>query len=143
MRALPLFSLLLIFFIIFSASAMPVANPYNGDKIVFGGGGGFTGITVSYVLYSNGELYQQASSSGQKDVFLKKIGLKQRKKLFAKANAIYKNYSAFERPGNMTDYLEVAKSKKKAKKYSWGEAGYSPPADIKELHNLLIALIKK
>jgi hypothetical protein len=43
----------------------------------------------------------------------------------------------------MTDYLEVNKSKKQSKKYSWGEAGYTPPADIKELHKLLMALTNK
>ena len=70
--------------------SMLVANAYNGDKIVFGGGGGFTGLIVSYVLYSNGELYRQAPAAGQKDVFLKKISTPKRKKLFAKAKAIYK-----------------------------------------------------
>jgi hypothetical protein len=122
---------------------MPVyttAASYRGDKLIFGGGGGFTGVVVSYVLYGNGKLYRQAAVKGQPEVFLKKINTATRKKLFAKADAIYRATAASQHPGNMTDFLEIDKSRKESKKYSWGEAGYQPPADLKELYNLLMAL---
>lgn len=134
--------LLSVLLMLQGSQAMPGARSYHGDKLVFGGGGGFAGIVVSYVLYGDGELYRQAPGKGQQDVFLKKISTAKRKKLFAKANAIYRSTAPFQHPGNMTDFLEIDKIRKESKKYSWGEPGYQPPADLKELHNLLMALIQ-
>lgn len=130
--------LLLVYAVPGKAYALPYANPYHGDKIAFGTSGGFAGITQEYVLYSSGELYSRSLSG--KEVFIKKISTAQRKKIFAKARKIYTAQLSFNQPGNMTEFVELSRSQKTSKKYSWGEAGAMPPEDVKELFNLLISL---
>ncbi len=80
------------------------------EQVVFGVGGGVTGIVTSYTLKSDGSLYKG-------DEFLKKIAKKDVKNMFKKLSDIadYK----YSKPANMYQFLEL-RTANSNNKIVWG-----------------------
>ena len=111
----------------------------GGDKIVFGSGGGFTGMTTTYAITKEGQLLkQQPDESMIKLHAFKTLDIDPYFEKIEKCNIEEVDCNS---PGNMTFFLEQIKDGK-SKRLVWGGSKITPPEDVKSLHGELMRLVR-
>jgi hypothetical protein len=105
------------------------------EKIIFGSGGGFTGIVNSYSLNSKGSLISESNQE-----IIKTINSKKLKELNKKIEHSNVSNLAFNKPGNFYYFIEV-QEKGKANRVTWSDANKAPEKVI-QLYQYLIDLTK-
>ena len=116
-------------------------SDYPDAQLVFGNGGGFTGLYTEYILFENGQLFTKKSNEENFSALPR-----------AKANTvdqIFKNYSvlglgeySFSIPGNVTYYIEF-KDSKGSHRITWGDLGNGIREDVKVYSKMLYQLVKE
>ena len=118
---------------------------YKVDKLpeiqlIFGNGGGFTGIETGYTLLDNGQIFKKASLT---EVYteLDKSKKKTAKSLFEQASLLIKPDSSINNPGNVYHFIHL-KNEDIDHKITWGHHEYQLDSDIQELYYNLVELVK-
>lgn len=117
---------------------------YTPDKlptrqIIFGEGGGFTGIETAYTLLENGQIFKQVGvESTYKE--LRSIKPKTAKSIFEKVHSLQLYKMDIERPGNLYYFLQEVNEAIDSR-VVWGSGNYVPPPSViavyKELHEVV------
>lgn len=119
------------------------STKYTPDKlpvrqIVWGDGGGFTGIETSCTLLENGQIFKQVGVEGSYSE-LKPIKSKDAKVLFDKVNSLQLFKLDIDKPGNLYYYLRQVTDHLDSR-VTWGAGDYLPPQGLvsvyKELKDL-------
>lgn len=136
--------LLLAFLALFFFTQCKVVK-YTPDKlptkqIIFGEGGGFTGIETSYTLLENGQIFKQV---GVENTYqeLKSIKPKTAKGIFEKLHSLQLYKMDIDKPGNLYYFLQEVNETIDSR-VVWGAGDYVPPSsvisvfkDLKDLAN--------
>lgn len=119
---------------------------YSPDKlptkqIIFGEGGGFTGVESSFTLLENGQIFKQVGVESTYQE-LKSIKPKKAKGIFEKVNSLQLYKMDIERPGNLYYFLQEVNEAIDSR-VTWGSGDYVPPASViviyKELKEIVAA----
>lgn len=113
-------------------------NDFEGPRLTFGQGGGFTGAVTEYTIFPNGQIFIK-KNTGSVKVFAK-IKKRTAKKLFKKADELDLLNKKYKKPGNMYYYIGYKKDKQYAKSV-WGREKHliNPALDsfLKEFYLLI------
>ena len=106
--------------------------------LVFGSGGGITGMVTTYLLTADGKLYTMATQ-GTKTLLKEKIRAIEVNELFEEAKQLKDPKMQCNRPGNMYYFLYIFNQDSNPD-CMWGENGFTPSAEVLELYNELMEL---
>ena len=127
-------------FLIFTNFNYAVKNSVNKISVVFGKGGGITGLYDRYKLHSNGVLSKYTNA----DKTLKYMKTVPRTKF----NLILKKLQAKDfltinqnEAGNMSAFIELYKGVNLFKRYQWPIEKSGLPRQLKEIDSLLNSLL--
>jgi hypothetical protein len=117
--------------------------PENFEKkqIHFGSGGGFTGITNTYQLLDNGQIFHK-DSRNEKSMELPELKKKEVKNWFAELADMPKDSVPFIHPGNMSKFIYFIDNKDTLASYVWGDYKYKVSPAIDSLYHGLTDLVK-
>ncbi len=138
MRILFLLSLILFFG---CQSTKTIPADYEGQRITFGAGGGFTGAVTTYCLLENGRLYKKEGIPGKNESEYEKIGRLNKSERTALLNQGAEAIKIFEyegQPGNMYAFVDCELDAGKGR-FTW-DMGDPPTGDI--LYELYLSLMK-
>jgi len=130
------FTLLLILLV--SSAFYPCCHERKKEKfqkVIFGSGGGFTGMVTAFELDSKGALVSESNKS-----VIKTIKGKQLKEVTKKIDYSNVVNLAFNKPGNFYYFIEV-QQKGKTNKVTWTDENKAPEKVI-QLYQYLIELTK-
>ena len=108
-------------------------------RLVFGNGGGFTGVYTIYQLDDDGRVYSMLPDSSRQKI--NRISKKQTRTLFTQADKLKMAYPAFNHPGNITWYIQY-QTDEELLEFKWGDSNVPVPAEIKNLYDQLITTVK-
>ena len=108
-------------------------------SILFGSGGGFTGMYDDYVLKPNGKLYKLDEENP--DQLLKTIEEEELELIFSKTKKLSLETLEVNEPGNITNYLGI-KGQGKEHKIVWGNPGVPIPDNVMEVYTKLNELLR-
>ena len=111
-------------------------------KLVFGKGGGFSGLSDEYTLLKSGQLFLKSSMTDSLEV-LPKIKKQQVKALFASAEDLRMDTLQFNHPGNIYYFVNYVQDSTRKAEITWGDMNHQIPALIKEFHAQLYAAVKE
>jgi len=106
------------------------------DRIHFGRTGGFTNITMEYVLFEKGHLFKMQNDSLVK---VRKLGTKQIKTLDSLLAKTEVEKLDLNEPGNVTYFIKVVKSGSE-KLIQWSDSSENQAA--RELYKALLSTLK-
>jgi hypothetical protein len=121
------------------SSSGKVSGDSSQPRLVFGNGGGFTGVYTSYQLDDDGRVYSMLPDSSLQKI--NRIGKKLTRTIFTQADNLKIALPAFNHPGNITWFLKY-KTDDKYLEYKWGDSNTPVPAEIKSLYDQLIKTVK-
>jgi hypothetical protein len=107
------------------------------DRIFFGKSGGFTNISMEYVLIDSKHLFK---IEGEKYVKVRKLNGSQVKSLDNLMTAIAFDQLMLDEPGNITYHIKVIRSGSE-KEVKWSDS--TDNAQIKELYKAFLSTIKE
>lgn len=108
--------------------------------VVFGSGGGFTGIANVYKVDKNGNVLKGSARIDTNYTDAGKIKKSQAKKLFCKMNKVAT--TPFNHPGNMYYFISYFHNDKEIK-YTWGENDFKVPEEIITLYRETVSKLSK
>ena len=115
---------------------------YAGRQLMVGNGGGVTGLSTTYYLLDNGQLFGRRS----RDTVFTALGRKtvsRTKRTFRMAeNDCRILTTQFDNPGNRYKFVGWRKGKR-TKKITWGEPGTTPPATYPKFYDSFMATIPR
>lgn len=112
---------------------------FSKNNLIFGSGGGITGMTNEYILHFDGTI-EKMNSLTNEHTLIKTISKQQSKKLFRQYLNNGLDTLDFSNRGNMS-YFVGFKNDSLTKKIIWG-GGDEPPLKARQIYNDLIELIK-
>ncbi len=139
MNARILLSFFMIALFTSCSSSGKMADDTKSEKLIFGSGGGFTGVYISFEIHKDGHVFKILPDNSQNEV--KKLRKKQTREIFTQANKLKLNQPAFNHPGNMTWFIKY-KIAGDSSEFKWGDSNFSPPNEIKEFYTQLNTIIK-
>ncbi len=115
-------------------------DEFMQKQIVFGNGGGFTGLETTFVLQQNGQLFKLNMDSTYTELGM--LSAEETQKYFDKLEECKVKEVDFNNPGNMYFFLEE-KEGTDTHRLVWGDERMGMPADsINSLHGQLIRLAR-
>lgn len=124
-----------IFFLIFFSCKTYQLGNLPEEQIIFGNGGGVTGVEVNYILLNNGQLFK--TNAWQKDTTeLTKISASTAKNYFKQMADLDWEKIDVNEPGNIYYFLSY-KTIENIHRATWGATGYEPPEGIKSIYQSL------
>lgn len=114
---------------------------YPDDQIIFGNGGGITGIYTHYYLFENGQLFKN-SSTDETYQKVKKLKKQQVTQLFDNYDALNLSSYQFDEPGNMSYYLEFKRDGKRHK-IQWGNHQKTVHPNVNTIFKILMKFVKE
>ncbi len=138
-KILPVFLLSTLFFanckvVKYTPGNLPV------NQLIFGNGGGFTGVETSYTLLENGQIFKQVGVNGTYQE-LKPINRKKAKSLFEKAVTLQLFKLDINQPGNLYYFVREINQQIDSK-VTWGAGDFLPPQGLVFLYKDLATLVK-
>ncbi|MFC0877828.1 hypothetical protein ACE01N_14615 [Saccharicrinis sp. FJH2] len=125
--------LLVLVLIMASCSSLKKTGSVNNfEEITFGSGGGFTGLTNTYMLNAEGFVYKM---NGEQQEQLKRIDYKSLKGISKHLKKIDFEHIQNDTKGNMTYFIEVV-TKDYQNKATWSDASSDPV--LKEFYSELV-----
>lgn len=114
-------------------------SPLNYEKqsILFGRGGGFTGIETTYKLLDNGQLFELKAMRSEA-VKIKNISKQQTKQIFNNISMLGLDTKVLNEPDNMYHFIEVSHGDQ-TNRIVWGRAAED---NIKVFYQILMHLLK-
>jgi hypothetical protein len=134
-----LLSLFIISLFASCSSSGKAKSDSNSRRLIFGNGGGFTGIYNRYELFEDGNVFILLPDNTLQP--LKKIRKKKACELFSHADKLQIAQPEFNHPGNMTWFIKF-QANGKITEYKWGDSNNSVPNDIEDLYNQLSTIVK-
>lgn len=134
-----LISLLFIVFFSSCSSSGKVTTESNSRRLIFGSGGGFTGIHTMYELFEDGNVFILLPDNTLQP--LKKIRKKKARELFLQADKVKIAQPEFNHPGNMTWFIKY-QADGIITEFKWGDANNSAPKEITDLYYQLNTIVK-
>jgi len=136
-------SLFLFFSLLFFADCKVVK--YTPDKLpdkqlIWGTGGGFAGIEITYTMLENGQIFRQTGVEGNYEelVPLKK---KETAVYFEKLASLQLYKQDIDKPGNLYYFLQEI-TEAIDSRATWGAGDYLPPQSMAGLFRELYNLVK-
>lgn len=112
------------------------------EQLIFGSGGGFTGMTKEYMLLKNGQLFVREGRAGSGE--WKEMPEVEK----GSAKALYRTWESNEmfkedvrEPGNRYYFLTMKKDSLEYRQ-SWGASGYQPEESLQSLYQRAMELVK-
>lgn len=129
---------LLAILITFLSSCCIVQYKIPYYKVVFGKGGGISGIYDEYFIDTKGDLYKKDASTAAYSL-IKSLPQKQIKEVYReiKKNDLYK--VAFNNPYSYSYFIEIFDNDK-SNRIVWGNANNPPPAEVTTVYQKLMEL---
>ena len=119
-------------------ASLSFVERYEGQQLIVGSGGGFSGAWREYRLLENGQLYTKTSR--ETDFTLAKtIDNQTFESLFKDARNI--KWKAFDEPGNVYYYISWKKGNVETQ-VKWGYPDAKPTAAVQKLYDVFMAKIK-
>ncbi len=141
MKSLLFFSVSALCFLSGCKIAKYTVDKLPSHQLIFGSGGGFSGLETTFILLENGQVFRQ---TGVDDVYeeLKPIRRKKARDLFSKLSSLQLYKLDIENPGNMYYFLREVTDKLDSK-VTWGAGDYLPPQALISLYKELSGLVKE
>ncbi|MEZ4773390.1 MAG: hypothetical protein R3D00_09415 [Bacteroidia bacterium] len=114
---------------------------YPDAQIIFGSGGGFTGMVSTYVLLEDGRIYDKAPTSDSFSL-LKKGKKKMAKALFAQLNEMKMAETTVDAPGNLYYFIEMKGPDPETYRLVWGDQAAEVPDTLLSLYRSLMDATK-
>ena len=114
---------------------------YPNRKITFGNGGGFTGMTDTYVLFENGQLFNRQSMVGGEMQALLNLEKTLVKQIFENFYTLKLHQSILNDPGNMTFFVKM-EGPEAVHSLKWGGPNQEANPNIVQYYRNLYALGK-
>jgi hypothetical protein len=132
------FSLILLVLGLYSCSHKIATDKLPATQIVFGHGGGFTGMEHAYALLQDGRIVRIQKDSATQEI-VKKIGKKKAATYYADVDSMRLHTWLYNVPGNVYHYIILKKDGKKDNKIVWDGSGNDKgaPANIEEYYKKL------
>lgn len=124
-----------------SCKAPVVPQKTNEITIVFGIGGGFTGLNETYLLSEKGALSHVYDLNKTDTIFLKQCTKEDISGIMTLVNSNEIKQQNLSESGNMTVFIQIFKNKELYKDFKWPSGYEHLPASISSLHKQLISLI--
>lgn len=134
-----LLSLFIISLFASCSSSGKLTSDSNSQRLIFGNGGGFTGIYTTYELFEDGNVFILLPDNTLQP--LKKIRKKKARELFSQADKLKIAQPEFNHPGNMTWFITI-QANGMITEYKWGDANNSVPNEIEDLYDQLNTIVK-
>jgi len=130
-----------LFLILFTSSCatQKMLDQYSGTSIVFGDGGGFTGLVNEYKLTTDGRIILLKNMTGD-TVTVATLNKKATANIYSKLKESGIDTLSFNHPGNKYYFIGKEKNNKTAK-IVWGNRDYAVPQPVEDLYTLLISNI--
>lgn len=110
-------------------------------QLYFGNGGGFSGLVNQYLLLENGQLFEKKGGAEHFSE-LKKARKKQATAIFSQLETISFSKLEIDQPGNTYRFVHLL-APSIDHKVTWGKPDYQVHAQVDNLYNDLMALVKK
>jgi hypothetical protein len=137
------FLLLIPLILLFSCqSTKTIPADYEGQRIIFGVGGGFTGSVTTYCLIENGTVYRKEGLPGKNESEYEKVdkwNKKDRTAYFEQATEAISQLEIEGEPGNLYAFVECDLTSGKGR-FTWDD-GNPPMEDI--MYKLYVSLMNK
>ena len=136
--------IILLFLGLFSCTRKIATDKMSATQIVFGHGGGFTGMVHEYALLENGYIVRiQKDSATQRIV--KKIGKNKAASYYAAVDSMRLHTWLYNVPGNIYHYVILKREGKKDNKIVWDGSGNdkNAPQNIEDYFTKLTAEVPK
>jgi len=132
-----------ILFLLFSCKIKEDFTPYNfnGEIIVFGGGGGFSGKVYQYTLMENGQFFKGTHQEGKVHEF-DRVNERQVEQLFNSYHQLGFGDLELNESGNLYKFLKFYMGDKEHK-IMWPDANIDEHTTLKVYHDNLMALARK
>ena len=105
----------------------------QGDMLIAGSGGGFTGMANAYKVFIDGKVYKGTGVAGIQYTECAKIRRSKAKKIIQRAAQALSAAGEFSAPGNQYYFLTVVEQGKEMKA-TWGAADRPVPDALKTLY---------
>ncbi|MDX2247111.1 MAG: hypothetical protein SF052_10065 [Bacteroidia bacterium] len=139
MKLLHTFFFSLVFLALMGACKSPDYQPdtYPDSQIIFGSGGGFSGMVSSYILLEDGRLFDKAPTS---EAFsrLKKVNRKSARQLFDQLTQMKESGTTLDAPGNLYYFIELKEAQSESYKLTWGDGGSPAPEAVVAFYQTLM-----
>lgn len=117
-------------------SSKDFPEPYDGEQLHFGQGGGFTGIVTHYALIDDGRLFQKQyrdTAFTYLDTWDKDFV----RQMFHNYHEMALDKLDHYHPGDLYYYIEHHSAGDPVHRISWGQTGYAPGEHVISFYNLL------
>ena len=143
MKLISFLCLLGIFTSLFSCKSReyPTDN-YEDLKIIFGSGGGFTGMYTYYSLLENGQIFEKGPQA-EGYTYIGKTSRKKAASFFGKMTQFMEDGLARNTPGNMNYFVKLEGQEKKPYELQWAAGQDDVDSTILELFHSLNELVPK
>lgn len=140
-RTISILPVLCFFFIISCKSTHQTPYDFNGSKLIFGNGGGFSGKVTEYTLLSNGEFYKGLNKEGV--VYsLDKLQKKRIDQIFTNYDVLKFNELDINRPGNMYNFIVMNKGNT-SHRIQWANYDEEIPENLRIYFKNLMTMAKE
>jgi uncharacterized lipoprotein YehR (DUF1307 family) len=109
------------------------ARAQQGDALIAGSGGGFTGMANAYKIFTDGKVYKGSGVAEIQYTACAKIRKAKAKKLIHRATQTLKDAGEFNAPGNQYYFLTIILQEKETK-VTWGAPDRPTPGALKDLY---------
>lgn len=128
----------LCFFNCKSTKYTPEAFPET--QIIFGDGGGFSGVVTEYILLENGQFFKKSSlKSGHEE--LKSLKKKEAQKIYERLENLRLHKFDINHPGNLYYFLRIT-NEELDHTITWGAGDYNLREEIMDFYKTLRGLVK-
>ena len=110
-------------------------------QLIFGNGGGFTGMVSEYLMLQNGQLFEKKAGAKQ-FAELGKIKKKEALSLFAQLDSLSFTSIEMNKPGNTYQFIHLL-APEVDHKLTWGKSDYEADTAVVSLYNKLMEKVKK
>jgi hypothetical protein len=111
-------------------------------QILFGSGGGFTGVVSEYALLENGSVLELSNDKKSYNV-VNRIGRQKAGDCVATIKKLGLETLKFDEPGNLYYYIVVKTDKAVENRITWGSKENPVDNNIKDLYQTLISFLPK
>lgn len=135
-------AILTLFFILSSCNATKfTAENLPETQLIFGNGGGFSGLVNQFLLLENGQLFEKKGGS-KSFVALSKVRKKHATTIFNQLDSMAFLTMEIDQPGNIYHFIQL-KAPGVDHKLTWGKSDHQADSQVESLYKNLRDLVKK
>lgn len=112
---------------------------YKGSRIAIGSSGGFTGATIKYYIFENGQLFRSGQTG---HIELPSIDKKIVKQQFNNYQRLGFDKMEINDSGNMSYFIIMNPDSDNAQMLKWGGGSVQPSKELEQYYKLLSDIIK-